>query len=102
MKGQAALDAAHYLFSFRMHFPAGPRFLETEQADQPPLVEIVRVALAISVVPIHTGEPGLGDRTRAEPKVDREVVERFSLHGGPRGSSARMSPGRPARFTQLS
>src|SRR5439155_5172047 len=80
VQGHVTLDDADHLFTMRVHFPAGPALLEAEQADEPPLLEIVGVALAIGFVPVETGELGLGHGTRAEPQMDREIVERLALH----------------------
>jgi len=61
-----------------VHFPARPALLEAEQADQPPLVEIVGMALPILLIPFEAGELRFRDGLGSKAEVDREVVERFA------------------------
>ena len=43
VQGHVALDDADDFLALRMHFPARPALLETEQADDPTFVEVVAV-----------------------------------------------------------
>ena len=46
-------------------------------------IEIVAMPLDVAVIPFHPGELGLGDGFRAEPEMDREIVEGFALGHSP-------------------
>ena len=78
------LKTAHDLITGRMHFPARPALREAEQADDAAFVEIVMMALVVSVVPVHAGELRLGDGRSADAEMNWEVVKRLApSHSAP-------------------
>src|SRR5260221_10943143 len=83
-----ALNNADDLVPDGVHLPAGPTFLEAEQADDPAFVEIAGVSVAIFLIPFRAGELRLGHRLGSEPEVDREIEQRLTLHETPPPPSA--------------
>jgi hypothetical protein len=75
VKNHVTLETADDLLAVRMNFPAGPRLLETEKADEAAFVEIIAVALAILLVPLEAGELRLGNRARAKAEMDWKIIE---------------------------
>src|SRR5438105_7645052 len=81
MQCHVALDAADHLMAVRMHLPARPRLVEAVHRDDAALIEIVRVALAIALVPFEARKFGLGDGSCAHPEMNRIIEQRLALHG---------------------
>src|SRR5438309_5835734 len=81
MERHVTLDDAHYFLAGRVHLPAGPAFLEPEQADEASVMAVIAVALLISLVPLEAGELRLGDGSRAAAEVDGIIEQRLArLH----------------------
>src|SRR5881392_4068688 len=74
---QMTLDAGDDFVARGMHLPTRPRFLESVERDDPPLVEIVGVALFIFLIPFEAGERGLGNGFRPASKMDGKVEKRL-------------------------
>src|SRR5690348_3317638 len=92
------LDDADDFVARRVHFPAGPGFLEAEKADDAPFVEVVAVARLILLVPLGACELRFGNGPGGEPEVDREVEQRLAaVHSSastPIGAQALVSQSR--------